>query len=144
MHLHPLTTTWQLFMRLHPVMNKLQLTYFRSLKNYHVLIFFAVSSSVPNMVEGPVSPLTHTWLIESEVLPSLSHLVMIKRVGERERETASTAANSANNYRRLIASVSHFLSPQPTEYIRVPYFLVTIYIYIYIAQINDTEKRDGK
>ena len=34
-----LSATWQLFMRLHPVMNERPLTYFRSLKIYHVLIF---------------------------------------------------------------------------------------------------------
>ena len=46
--------------------------------------FLAGSSSVPNMVEGSASPLTHTRLIESEVLTCLSHLVMVERVGERD------------------------------------------------------------
>ena len=41
----------QLFMRLHPVMNEWQLTYFRSLKNNHV-DYLAGNSSVPIMVRG--------------------------------------------------------------------------------------------
>ena len=110
MRLHPLTTTWQLFMRLYPVMNDQQLTYFRSLKNYHVLVSGDFSLNT-NRGRRSASPLTHTWLIESNVLPCLSHLVMIERV--KERETASPNANSAYYYRHTIASVSHFLSPQP-------------------------------
>ena len=46
--------------------------------------FLRVSSLVPNMVEGSASPLTYTWLVKSEVLPCLSHLVMIERVEERD------------------------------------------------------------
>ena len=49
-------------------------------------LFLVGSSSVPNMVEGSASPLTYTWLIESEALPYPHHPVMIERVGERERE----------------------------------------------------------
>ena len=37
-------------MRLHPEMNERQLTYFRSLKNYHVLTFLAVSTLIPTKV----------------------------------------------------------------------------------------------
>ena len=40
MHLHPLRNTWQLTIRLHPVMNEQQLTYFRSLKNSLRVDFF--------------------------------------------------------------------------------------------------------
>ena len=128
MRLHPLTTTFQLIMRPHPVMNKRQQTYFHSLKNYYVLTFGRFSLNT-NRGRRSVSPLIQTWLIESEVLPCLSYLVMIERVGERD---GLSAANSAYYYRRPIATVSHFLSSQPGEYIRVSYFLVTIYIYIYI------------
>ena len=74
MHLHPLRNKWQLIMRLHPVMNDRQLTYFRSLKNYHALIFVGGFSLNTNHSHWFASPLTHTWLIESEVLPCLSHL----------------------------------------------------------------------
>ena len=128
MRLHPLTTTFQLIMHPHPVMNKRQQTYFHSLKNYYVLTFGRFSLNT-NRGRRSVSPLIQTWLIESEVLPCLSYLVMIVRVGERD---GLSAANSAYYYRRPIATVSHFLSSQPGEYIRVSYFLVTIYIYIYI------------
>ena len=107
-----LSTTWQHCMRLYPVMNLRQLTYFRSLKNHHVLIFLAVSSSVPNMVKGSASPLTHTWLIESEVLPYLSHLVMTERVGVRD--TLSPFHYSlilAYYYRPLIVACYHSRPP---------------------------------
>ena len=120
---HPLTTTWQLIMRLHSVMNERQLIYFCSLKNYHVLVFGGFSLNT-NCGRRSASPLTHTWLIESEVFPRLSHLVMLERVGEKD---GLSHANSADYYRRPIASVSHFLSPQPGECIRVSYFLVIQY-----------------
>ena len=112
----PLTTTWLLIMRLHLVMNEWQLTYFRSLKNYHVLIFFfflAVSSSVPNMVEGSASPLTYIWLIESEVLPCLSHLVIIER---GEGETASLSIILLTTIVRwfLLATIVGHRPPSPT------------------------------
>ena len=66
----------QLLMRLHPVMNERQLTYFRSLKNYNVLTYGVFSPQYQSL------SLTRTWLIESQVLPCLSHLVMIEKVGE--------------------------------------------------------------
>ena len=53
------------------------------MKIHHVLIFFTGSFSVPIMVEGSASLLTHTWLWESEVLPHPHLLVMVERVGER-------------------------------------------------------------
>ena len=126
MRLHPLTSTFQLIMHPHPVMNKRQQTYFHSLKNYYVLTFGRFSLNT-NRGRRSASPLIQTWLIESEVLPCLSYLVMIERVGERD---GLSAANSAYYYRRPIASVSHFLSSQPGECIRGSYFLVTIYTYI--------------
>ena len=132
MRLHPLTTTFQLIMRPHPVMNKRQQTYFHSLKNYYVLTFGRFSLNT-NCGRRCASPLIHTWLRESEVLPCLSYLVMIERVGERD---GLSAANSAYYYRRPIASVSHFLSSQPGECISGSYFLVTIYIYIYIYNVS--------
>ena len=47
-------------MRLHPVMNERQVTYFRSLKNYHVLTFDGFSLN-GNRGRRSASPLTHTW-----------------------------------------------------------------------------------
>ena len=72
---------WPLSMRLHPMMNERQLTYIHSLKNY--FDFFGIFSLGPNHGRRFASPLTHTWLIGSEVISCLSHLVMIER-GERE------------------------------------------------------------
>ena len=118
---HSLMTTWPLFMRLHPVVNERRLTQSNSLKNYHVLVFDCFSLNTNRDRRSSSLP-THTWLIECEVPPCLSHLVMIERVGEREM--ASPTANSAFYYRLTIASVSHFLSPQPGECIWVSYFLV--------------------
>ena len=82
---------------------------FRSLKIHHVLIFLAGSSSVPIMVEGSASPLVHTWLIESEVLPWPYLFVMIEKLGERE--TVFPTANSAYYYRPLILARYHSRSP---------------------------------
>ena len=67
------------------------------------------------MVEGSASPLTHTWLIECEVLPCLSHLVIIERV--RESDSLSPCHYPvilADYYRQLMVKC-----------IRVSYFLVT-------------------
>ena len=78
-----------------------------------VNFFLQFFSSVPNMVKGSAFLQTHIWLIESEVLPCLSHLVMIER---GEGETASLSII-------LLTTIVR---------IGVSYFLVTIYIYIYI------------
>ena len=78
-----LSTTWQLFMCLHPVMNEWQLTYFCSLKIHHVLAFFGSFFLSTNHGCRFAPLLTHTWLIRSEVLPCPYLLVMIERVGER-------------------------------------------------------------
>ena len=75
MRLHPLRNKRQLTMRLHPVMNEWQLTYFLL---FEVLFFFFCRLFLGT------SPLTHTWLIESEVLPCPSCLVIIERVGVRD------------------------------------------------------------
>ena len=63
--------------------NKRRLVSFRSLKNDHVLAFLAVYSSAPIMVAVRLSPLTHTWLIESGILSWSCHLVLIGRVEEK-------------------------------------------------------------
>ena len=80
--LHPLTTTWLLIMRLHPVMNERQLS-FCSLKIHPMLIFLGGVFLGTNNGWRFASPLTHIWLIESEALPRLSHLVIIERMKER-------------------------------------------------------------
>ena len=77
------TNKRQLFMRLHPLTITWQLTYFCSLKNYHVLTFGSFSLNT-NRCRNSASPFTHTWLIGSEVLLRLSHLVMIERLGKRD------------------------------------------------------------
>ena len=70
-------------LRLHPVIKKWPLTPFRSLKKITCWFSLAVSSFIPNMVEGSTSPLTHTWLIGNEVLLCPRLLVIIERVKER-------------------------------------------------------------
>ena len=70
------------------------------------------------------SPVTHTWLIGSEVLPCLSQPVMIER---DEREIASPHFHfSAYYYRPLILAC--YPRPLTAKCIRVSYFLVTILI----------------
>ena len=66
MCLHHLTTTWQLIMCLHPLTTTWQLTSFRSLKIHHMLAFFGSFFLSTNHGQRFASPLTHTWLIESE------------------------------------------------------------------------------
>ena len=83
---HPLTTNWQLYMHLHPVINERLLASFRSLKIHHVLAFFGGFFLSTNHGRRFASPLTHTWLIENEVLACPHHFVMIER---GEGETAS-------------------------------------------------------
>ena len=80
----PLTTKWQLIMRLHPVMNKWQLTCLRSLKIHHVLALGGCFFHGTNHSRRFASPLTHTWLIEGEVLPCSYHHVIIERSKERD------------------------------------------------------------
>ena len=63
---------------------KRQLTSLCSLENHHVLAFFGCFFLSTNHGRGFASPLTHTWLIESEVLPYSYHLVMIERGEERD------------------------------------------------------------
>ena len=87
--LHPLTTRWQLMMCLHPLTTKWQLTSLRNLKIHHVLaffffFFFGGFFLGTNHGRRFAFPLTHRWLIESEVLPCPYHLVMIERVEERQ------------------------------------------------------------
>ena len=65
---------------------------------------------------GFASPLTHLWLIESEILPCLSHLVIIERVGERD-------SLSPCHYHIILA---YYYRPLTVKCIRVSYFLVTI------------------
>ena len=131
---HPVMNEPQLTMRPQPLMNEQQLNYFRGLKNYHVLIYLAVPSSVPNMVKGSASPLTHTWLIESEVLQCPYFLVMIEKMGERERRATPLPILLITIVRRfLLATMDGRQLPSPPllgECIRVSYFLVTIYIYM--------------
>ena len=111
-----LSGTWQLFMRLHSVMNEWQLSSFRSFKIHHVLALFGGFFLSTNHGRRFASlPLTHTWLIESEVLPCLSHLVMIEKVGERD-------SLSYCHYPVIFAYYYHSLM---VKCIRVSYFLVT-------------------
>ena len=90
MRLHPLRNKRKHIMCTHPLMTTWQLTYFRSLKNYHVLVcggggFFLGT----NHGRRFVFPLTHIWLIGSEALPCPYHLVMIEMIERGEGETAS-------------------------------------------------------
>ena len=62
------------------VMKKRQLTSVRSLKIHHVLAFFAGFFLCTKHNPKFASPLTHTWLIESEDLLCPYHLVIIERV----------------------------------------------------------------
>ena len=136
MRLHPLRNTWQLFMRLqpvmnewqltmrlHPVMNERQLTYFHSLKNSPRVDFFGGLFLGTNHGRRFASPLTHTWLLESEALLRPYHLVMIERVGERE-----TASLSIILLTTIVADGQRVAHPHPwfSKRIRVSYFLVTI------------------
>ena len=131
MRLHPLTSTFQLIMRPHPVMNKRQQTYFHSLKNYNVLTFGRFSLNT-NRGRRSASPLIQTWLIESEVLPYLSYLVMIE--GGRER-------------RPLRCQFCLLLSSSDSHRVTLPFITTrrmhkgvifprhNIYIYIYIYNV---------
>ena len=123
MRLHPLRNKWQLIMHLHPLMDERQLTSFRSFKIHHVLALFGGFFLSTNYGRWFASPLlTHTWLIENDVLPCLSHLVMIQRVGERDSLFHC-------HYPVILA---YYYRPLTVKCIKVSYFLVTIYIYIYI------------
>ena len=96
--------------------------------------FLAGSSSVPIMVEGSASPLTHTWLIECEALPHPHHLVMIKKVGGGETAFLFFILLTTIVHWFLLATiVGRRLHPPPQlgKCIRVSYFLVTIYIHIH-------------
>ena len=74
---HPLTTTWQL-------------NHFYSFKIHHMLaFFFSCFFLSTNHSHRFASPLTHTWLIEIEVFPCLSHHVMIER-GEGETDSPTS------------------------------------------------------
>ena len=97
----------------------------RWLKNGHQLLFGvlnkitcwfsrAVSSSIPNIVEGSTSPLTHTWLIRSEVLPCPHLLVIIEKVKERYSLPSPYPVILIDYYRPLTGKC-----------IRMSYFLVT-------------------
>ena len=83
--LHPLTNKWPFIMRLYPVMNKRQLTSVCSLEIHHVLAFFVFCGFFLSTKHSHkfASPLMHTWLIESEVLPCPYHLVIIERKEKR-------------------------------------------------------------
>ena len=85
MHLHPLRNTWQITMRLHPVMNERQRTYFRCLKNYHVLIFLAVSFSVPQHGRG-ICLSADTHMANREWGPPMPISPCNDREGGRERQ----------------------------------------------------------
>ena len=87
------TTKWQL-MRLHPVMNKWLLNSVCSLKIHHMLAFFGCFLLSTKHSRRFASPLTHTGLIESEVLPCLYHLVITERVEERQPLTPPPFCNS--------------------------------------------------
>ena len=80
MCLHPLTTKWQLFMLLHPVTT----TNLFSVVLKFTTCFFGGLFFGTNHGRRFASPLTLTWLIESEALPRPYQLVMIERVGERD------------------------------------------------------------
>ena len=64
-------------MCLHFPTNKGQLVSFRSLKNYHVLAFWLIIPPHQSWSQVCLSPLTHTWLIESRILSWPCHLVLI-------------------------------------------------------------------
>ena len=81
--LHSPTKKQQLLMCLHPLTTKWRLTGLRSLKIHLVLAFFGSFFLSTHYSRRFASPLTHTWLIESEVLPCPYHIVMIERVEER-------------------------------------------------------------
>ena len=108
MCLHHLTTKWQLIIRLHPVMNKLQLTSLRSLKIHHGLAFFGCFFHSTSHGRRFAFPLTHTWLIESEVLPCPYHLVIIERGEERD---GFSFHYSAYYYSRLILACHYSWPP---------------------------------
>ena len=108
MHLHPLRNKQKHIMCPLPLRTTWQLTYFSGLKIHHVLIL-VLSSLVPIMVADLL--LTHTWLIESEVLQCLSYLVMIERgEGEREREKASLSIILQES----LATIVSYQPPSPT------------------------------
>ena len=67
------------------------------------------------MVEGSTSPLTHTWLIGSEVLPCPHLLVIIERVKERY--------SLPSPYPVILIYYYH---PLTAKYIRMSIFLVTM------------------
>ena len=103
--------------RLHSLINERPLTSFRSFKKITFLFSLVVSSSIPNMVEGSSSPLTHTRLIGSEVLPCPHLLVIIERVKERYSLRSPYSVILIYNYRSLTVKC-----------IRMSYFLITICI----------------
>ena len=70
-------------MCLHSSTNKRQLPSFRSLKSYHALAFGRFLPRYQSWSQVCLSPLTHTWLIESGIYSCPCHLVLIERVEEK-------------------------------------------------------------
>ena len=122
MRLHPSRNKRQLAylpypkLRLHPVVNERQLTYFPWLENSPCVDFFGGLFLSTKYGREFASPLTYTWLIESEALPCLSPLVIIERVGERD-------SLSPCYYPVILA---YYYRPLTVKCIRVSYFLVTL------------------
>ena len=135
--LHLLMTKWQLIMHLPPMMNKRQLTSFRSLKIHHVLAFFWGGLFLGTHHGWRfASLLTHTWLIESEVLSCPYHLVIIERVEENQPLLLPLFWNSclllsSADGQRVTAPFTHNLENVLGCHISLSQYIY-IYMYIYI------------
>ena len=120
-------------MCLHTVMNKWQLTYFRSLKNYHVLIFF--QQFLPQyQTWSRVSLSADTYMASREWCPSMPISPCNDREGWRRDGLFSIILLTTIVRWFLLANIVGCQPPSLTtrQSIRVSYFLVTIGIYIYI------------
>ena len=129
---HPLTTTWQLFMCLHLVMNKRQLTYFRSLKNNHVLFFFLLRFFPWYQSQSQICFSADTHMANREWSPPMLISPCNDRDGWRRDGLSHLPypAIVAHYYRPLRVREPQLPSPQPGECFRVLYFLVTYTLYI--------------
>ena len=78
------------------------------------------------------SPLTHIWLIGSEILPCPYHLVIIERVKERRPLPPPPFCNSCL---LLLSADGQKVALASPKCIRVSYFLVTIHIYAHWVSI---------